>query len=307
MYFYFDHVKLSLGLMNKKIRAIAFYGFIAFFPKILHAGPVENISQDLPLKTGQIIGISEMIKDPSTFFFEAFSGSRYGHIGVIGEKENGRWQVYHSNPPSVQKSDISDFLDRSRDDSGQLNFTLVEPASPLSNQEQKALISQMRRMLGTPYNYEQYLNNHSVNCSEFVYKAFRNIGREKIGEIEKIINDTNFKSFDGELYGLYANPSTPLPKDAYGITPVSIINSRNVRVVRARLPVERLLSDREIYESWEKGGGLKAFERALGPIAALHKIDINDFMKKLDKASHRPSALQPFRLYPLTWRQPPQK
>ncbi len=162
----------------------------------------------------------------------------------------------------------------------------------------------MRRMLGTPYNYEQYLNKHSVNCSEFVYKAFRNIGREKIGEIEKIINDTNFKSFDGELYGLYANPAAPLPKGAYGITPVSIINSPNVRVVHAQLPIERLLGDREIYKSWKKGGGLEAFERAMRPIAPLHKINIDDFMKKLDKASHRPEALKPFRTYPLTWRQP---
>ncbi len=307
MLFYSDHDKLSLSLMNKKTRTIVLYAFIAFFPGILRAGPVESIPQDLPLKTGQIIGISEMIKDPSTFFFESFTGSRYGHIGVIGDKENGRWQVYHSNPPAVQKSDISDFLERSRDASGKFNYTIVEPASPLSNGEEKVLIDQMRRMLGTPYNYEQYLNSHSVNCSEFVYKAFQNIGREKIGEIEKIIDDTNFKSFDGALYGLYANPAVTLPKDAYGITPVSIINSPKVRVVRARLPVERLLSDREIYESWEKGGGLKAFERALGPIAALHKINIDDFMKKLDTASHRPRALQPFRPYPLSWRQPPQK
>ncbi len=306
MRFYSGHDTLSLCLMNKKIRIIILHAFIAFFPGVLCAGTVESIPQDLPLKTGQIIGISEMIKDPSTFFFEAFTGSRYGHIGVIGDKENGRWQVYHSNPPAVQKSDISDFLERSRDASGKLNFTLVEPTSPLSTEEQKALIDQMRRMLGTPYNYKQYINNHSVNCSEFAYQAFRNIGREKIGQIEKIINDTNFKSFDGELYGLYANPTEPLPQDASGITPVSIINSPKLRVVRARLPVERLLSDREIYESWKKGGGLKAFERALGPIAALHKIDIDDFMKKLSEASHMPSALKPFRAYPLTWRQPSQ-
>ncbi len=307
MCFHSDHAKLSLGRMNKKIRVVVLYALFAFLPGVLRAGPVESVPQDLPLKTGQIIRISEMIKDPSTFFFEAFTGSRYGHIGVIGEKENGRWQVYHSNPPAVQKSDISDFLARSRDASGKLNFTLVEPASPLSNEKQKALLEQMRRMLGTPYNYAQHLNNHSVNCSEFVYKAFQNAGLERIGQIEKIINDTNFKSFDGELYGLYANPAVPLPKSAYGITPVSIINSPNVRVVRARLPVERLLSDREIYESWEKGGGLKAFERALGPIAALHKINIDDFMKKLAEASHKPEALQPFRAYPLTWRQPQQK
>ncbi len=304
MYFYSGRAKLFLGLMNKKIRYLSLYALLIFLPGILRGGPVESVPQDLPLKTGQIIGISEMIKDPSTFFFEAFTGSRYGHIGVVGEKENGRWQVYHSNPPAVQKSDISDFLDRSRDDSGKLNFTLVEPAAPLSTGEEKALLDQMRRMLGTPYNYEQHLNKHSVNCSEFVYKAFQNIGRKRIGEIEKIINDTNFKSFDGELYGLYGNTAIAIPKNAYGITPVSIINSPNVRVVHAQLPIERLLGDREIYKSWEKGGGLEAFERAMRPIAPLHKINIDVFMKKLDKASHRPEALKPFRTYPLTWRQP---
>ena len=89
MRFYSGHDTLSLCLMNKKIRIIILHAFIAFFPGVLCAGTVESIPQDLPLKTGQIIGISEMIKDPSTFFFEAFTGSRYGHIGVIGDKENG--------------------------------------------------------------------------------------------------------------------------------------------------------------------------------------------------------------------------
>ena len=90
-------------------------------------------------QTGQIIAISETNYDASTFFFEAFTGSRYGHIGII-VVEDGEVVVYEANPPFTQKNSIEDFLKRSRDEKGDFQATVLKVIPALSESELKNLV-----------------------------------------------------------------------------------------------------------------------------------------------------------------------
>ncbi|MBI3554233.1 MAG: hypothetical protein HY077_17180 [Elusimicrobia bacterium] len=262
---------------------------------LLAAGPARAVSierlPNLEFKTGHLIAISEMRADPSTIIFEAATASRYGHMGVVAETPEDL-MVYHSMPPGVQKSPLADFLGKSLvADKPDPQFTLLRHAEPLSTGEQSGLIEVMEDMLArkVPFNYTVTMNPKSVNCSEFVRRAFDAIGRTGLGDLGPI-GRSNFGAFDGALMRLFRIRLPP--PESPGVSPASIVNSPQLEAVHAGLPVERFLSDAEIFKAWKDGGGLdKLSEMTRIPREKLEELGKN-------------ASTKPYRAYPPGWRRP---
>jgi hypothetical protein len=254
------------------------------------SAPAQALAPAHSYQTGQIIAISEMRIDPSTLIFEALTGSRYGHVGVVAQTPEGP-MVYHANPPMVQKTPLADFINRARvDNQDRPQLTILETIKPLSDQESRDLTAHMEDMVvqKVPYNYSMILNDKSVNCSEFVHKVFAAISRAGIGDIETLGN-ANFGAFDGAIAKLHSKWP---PLDSPAISPLSVVSSPALQVVHAELPVDKIISDAEIFKAWQAGGGLEGFSNFTGIS-----------MQKLEALGQAASKI-PYRLYPSHWRQP---
>ncbi|OGR46552.1 MAG: hypothetical protein A2X40_01300 [Elusimicrobia bacterium GWC2_65_9] len=245
----------------------------------------------LAFATGQVIAISEMKADPSTLLFEAATSSRYGHLGVVADTAEGL-MVYHSVPRHVQKTPLADFLARARVN-GRLDppFTLLRHAEPLTHAERSDLVKVMDDMVArkVPFNYSMAMNPSSVNCSELVRRVFEAIGRSGLGEVGPI--GRHYGAFDGALLPIF-KISRP-PEGSLGVSPASIVHSPQLEVVYAKLPVDRMVSDAEIFNAWKDGGGLDQ-------LARVTRIPRGKLIEDLGKAA----SDRPARDYPSTWRPP---
>lgn len=243
----------------------------------------------LSFATGDVIAISEMRHDPTTLLFEAATASRYGHVGIVTNTEEGL-EVYHSMPPYAQKTPLAYFLNRAQVDGLPYpQFTLLRHAEPLTRGEREGLVDAMKDMVArrVPFNYSWAMNPNSVNCSQFVRRAFEAIGRSGLGELSPI-SLSNFNAFDGALIKLF-KISLP-PGDTLNVSPTKIVHSPQLKVVHAQLPVGRMLSDAEIFKAWKTGGGL-------AHLAQTMRIPIENLEAWGKGASDRP-----FSDYPSSWR-----
>lgn len=224
-------------------------------------------------ETGQIIAVSETNYDASTFFFEAFTGSRYGHIGIV-VVENGQVMVYESNPPHAQKTEIAAFLSRSRDEKGNFQATVLKLVKPLTATESASLVKAAKEIVAkkVPYNFEQTMNDKSLNCSEFVFKVFNSIKRTDVGEIQTIA-DLNRNSFGGQLLQYWEMlTDEPIDEEAKYVSPASIVFAKSTEAVAANLPHDRIISDKEVFAGWSTKSALITLDEQLfgtGDIEAL--------------------------------------
>ena len=240
-------------------------------------------------KTGQVIGVSEMKSDPSTFLFEAGTGSRYGHVGLVVVEPDGVF-VYEETPPNAQKSKIADFLARTATSTdGKLEATVIEPTLELNPADQEKLIATINEIIQkkTPYNFKIAMNADSMNCSEFVYHAFQSIGRN-VGEIEPF-SAMNIHAFQGMLMR-FLGTGDGLNAQSKIVTPLSVIQSSSMRVVQANLPVDQILSEATILSAWTTEGGLDEFVQMIGlPTSIIEQLKTS-------------ASTQPYRPFPPSWR-----
>lgn len=242
----------------------------ALFPSLLatlilfYGGPAEA-SKDLDialkpfvnkLQEGQVLAMSEPRYDGSTFFFEAVTGSRYGHIGIV-MKEKDKWVVYEANPPIAGKVPLNDFLGRSLDHKGQPQATLIGHKEPLTASEVTQLRTILESMLAKkiPYDFQHdALNEKAMDCSEFVFRAFRKLKRP-LGVLEGL-KTLNTGSFGGFLMKFFEDLTGVKPsKEQRFVSPSSIVRDPRAKVVLSTLQT-RFLSDLEILEAWKRVGGL---------------------------------------------------
>ena len=210
-------------------------------------------------KTGQVVAISELIHDSSTFFFEAATGSRFGHIGVIVVND-GKASIYHSDPllKGAGVDAIENFIARSEDLSGKFNYTILEAQLDEAAAKQIAKRAALIVKKKVPYNFDQvYLDDGSkLNCSEFVYRVLDG----RVGEIQTVGEAINVGALNGGLVKLgemTGGGPTPKPSDRI-VTPLSIVKSPALKVIKSTLPFAKPLSDSEIFAAWDEAGGFKA-------------------------------------------------
>ncbi len=257
------------------------------------------VPDQIKWQTGQIIGISEPLEDPSTFFFEIVTGSRFGHIGIVVVAADGRKRIYHSDPKGkgAMISPLTEFLNRSLDQNQQYQAALVVPNELLNDDQRERLISVLERVVADriPYNHKQYMNNSSMNCSEFVYHAFLKVGIE-LGFIEGAAA-FNYSAFNG---GLRKYWSPQIPDGARYISPFSIIAHHGTRIIASNLPINQILSEREILDSWQDNGGLRQFTQLI--ILGNNRLSFREIDKReqeLYEFFKSRASTQPYRNMPI--------
>ncbi len=244
-------------------------------------------------KSGQVIGVSEVNSDPTTIIFELGTGSRYGHVGVVyveGPAVQGDLNnvfVYEASPPNVQKTKLTDFLQRASTDSkSKPEFTLIELKKELTSDEVKKLNGFMEEAIKkkVPYNFSMEINPNTYNCSEFVMRSFESAGI-KVGEIEKF-SDQNINALQGQLMNIYNGAKDPNMKV---ITPVSVMNSNGFQAVAADLPLGKIISEKEVADAWTHAGAMGGVIDALG------------LPSSMQEQIAQLASSEPYRAFPSSW------
>lgn len=259
-----------------------------------HAQLTANAGDKMPftqsgLKTGQIIGISETQFDPSTFFFEVATKTRFGHIGVVAVDDDGKPYVYHMTPEAgVIKGDLPGFLARASMKGDKANnIAIVQWKESLTSTESKKLIANADKLSkkNLPYNFQQaFLANttidsiKSLNCSEFVYILFKSIGRQ----VGKAVDFTklNTGALNGTLKKLWITHYNPNAERSQYISPASIMLDDHVRKVMGNLPV-REIKELEILEAWKKDDALAMLGFTLSQMDSNYPSDPIELYTKL--------------------------
>lgn len=218
--------------------------------------------KDFSWQTGDVIAVSELFYDWSTFFFEAATGSRFGHVGIVSV-ENNRVYVFEENDPQAQKTDIGVFLGRAGKDpvSNKALVAILRPKQSLSEEESKRLTTAGEQLVlrQIPYNQTQMMNSESLNCSEFVRVVYAYAGRE-VGKIEEI-GTLNLKAFNGWLLSAWQWGAGKVNPKSLVVSPMSVVLSPSLYVVYSTVPTRTYLSDREIYNQWKAEGFIKELSR----------------------------------------------
>ena len=231
---------------------------------LTHPPRLPQELRNFKFETGQVIGISEMLHDPLTLFFEVATGSRIGHIGTVLVTPRGI-EIVQSDfrRNGVTLESVEEFLERAMDIHGNAHYVIASPRVPLTEDQKASLLQSARRFLGAgiQYNVSQTVDNtgKTMNCSEFEYFLFQDAGLKPIGSLQTVGTDMNLQGFNGALLAYYRRlrGSEPDPR-ASAISPISVIKSPELMVAAATLNIWRTVSDLEIRNAWEDGGGLLA-------------------------------------------------
>lgn len=139
---------------------------------------------------------------------EGVSGSSYSHCGIVG-KENGAWVVYEAFH-DVEVTPLATFLFRGRNQ----GFAVYR----LKGEHQKhvpALLQNVKKYLGRPYDVRYRMDDECIYCSELIYKAYRDTSGDDLGELVRLgdlpwrPHETTIMHFEGG----------PVPLDREMITP----------------------------------------------------------------------------------------
>ena len=155
--------------------------------------PVEL--KDFKFRTGQIIGVSQMIYEPFSIFYEVATASRIGHVGLV---------LVEGDDVSIVQSDfklggevngfmrqtLDEFFQRSWSFRGQRSYVIIEPETTLNNYQSQRLFTAIEELETKKFVYNKVHlydpNMKMMNCSEFVHNAFKLAGLQPPGELEKI-------------------------------------------------------------------------------------------------------------------------
>lgn len=271
-----------------------------------------------------MIAISETVSDPTTFFIETLTGSRFGHVGIV-IVANGQVTIAEADPllggTGVEPAET--FLGRAEDTKGVFAYTILD--ANLSPTQTQSLVGAIQALVTAhvPYNRKQVYDRtgKTLNCSEFIFTAFKKIGLP-VGEIEPAKVALNINAFNGGVLRLASMVGTitpPQPNDPV-ITPLSVVKSKSLRPVASTVPLKLVLTDAELDHDWEQSQGyfamvttMEARAQHLDPLAYLRDIlsspeKLARYKSTFDMITNTlhangPLSNRPFRLFPPNWRQ----
>ena len=279
--------------------------YCLFFISSLSYAAVEFNPDNFSWKTGQIIGVSEVSFDASTFLFEIATGSRFGHVGIVYVDANNEVLVLESSPKDpkvatskngVKISKLQDFLDKSKvieDGKEKYLTTVVEPKESINSAR---LLEETQKLIDadTRYNYQQYQQNEKsgmLNCSEFVYTIFKKLGI--ILSEPLTIKDLNFKAFQGVFKAM----ESTFPEKSTFMPPSAVMLSDKVKVLATNLPVDRVLSEMEILKAWWNLGGFDKITKMLIPASRIETdpVKFNEIKNELYKDLNSKASEKPYK------------
>jgi hypothetical protein len=136
--------------------------------------PVSRLENgDLLFVTAKETGLSGAINNVT----RKQENASFDHIGILEKNKAGNFVLHAAPKGGSQKQNLKDFIKDQKND-GQRVIVYR-----LKTQYKKAVpeaLSKANSMLGTPYNFNYILDEHSYYCSDFIERAFRDDGIFKL-------------------------------------------------------------------------------------------------------------------------------
>lgn len=188
---------------------------------------------ECPLQDGDLLFIKSQTSQAK--LLKLTTGSEWSHVGMAFKREKG-WDVIESIQPT-RWTTLYSFLRRSKN----LSFQVMRPNFEF---DAKSVRQEAEKHIGADYDLIFGWDDKRWYCSELVWKAYKNVSKVHIGELEKV-GDLNVnhplvmseakKRFQG--YGMKFDAETWKNYDV--ITPVQMMKSTHV---------EKIMDDSRIEE-----------------------------------------------------------
>lgn len=134
------------------------------------------------IQSGDII--FHITKTDQSEAVRVLTGSKYTHVGVIMQDNDGYYNVFET-ADRVRQIPLKNFIDRGEG----AKFTVMR-VKDFTPADKKPLKEAMKKFMNKPYDYYFQWSSDELYSSEFVYKVFEEAMGIKLGEF------TNFGDFD---------------------------------------------------------------------------------------------------------------
>lgn len=180
---------------------------------------------DYQPQRGDVI-VQSLPASPLVTAIEDLTASRYSHCGIV-DRIDGRW-VVHEALGHVRTTPLWRYLLRGRDEA----FAVYR----WQDQHQTAIpaiLTEVRRMSGRPYDSRFRLDDDAIYCSELIYHATQRATGLRPGRLVRL-GDLPWESHADTIRRLEGGP---VPLDRLMITPVDLVSAPAfVASYRHRLP-----------------------------------------------------------------------
>lgn len=157
---------------------------------------------------------------------EGATRSPYSHCGIVA-REGGEWVVFEAYR-EVAATPLHEFLVRGREQGFAVYRWKVERRHHLP-----AVLAQIRRFLGRPYDARYRLDDESIYCSELIYKAYRAAVNEPLGKLTRL-DELDWRPFVTIIERIEGGPP-PLEREI--ITPVALARATELEpLLTFRMP-----------------------------------------------------------------------
>jgi hypothetical protein len=165
---------------------------------------------------------------------EGVNGKDFSHCGVV-VNINGTLMVAEAISEKVQFNSLQNFFSRSGDTIEIENITVGRLKTPYESLIPK-VISNIKEIVGQPYDDVFLLNNGKWYCSELIYETFKNANNQNdFFELEPMTFKSPInKSFIPAWVGYYKDLGQEIPEGELGTNPGLISRSDKIEIVEIK-------------------------------------------------------------------------
>lgn len=164
--------------------------------------------------------------------FQSISGSKltnaiigitksdFSHCGII-DNQNGKWVVVEALG-KVHITGIDDWIKQ-----GNLNKYAVYRLNQTGKSNISEIMTEVRKMIGRPYDYSFEITDSSIYCSELIYHAYKKVTGNCLGKTDKL-GSLNWKPYEKYIRSICAGK---LPLERELITPKALSEAPQLELV----------------------------------------------------------------------------
>ncbi len=173
---------------------------------------MELKSGDLLFQVSETTGLSSAINEVT----QKENAVNFSHVGILEIADDGEKRVLHANSEGgTCISPLSDFICR--------KITIAYRLKDDFKSSIPAALIESHKMLGKPYNYSYIMNDSSLYCSEFIYKAFL---KDSIFELNPMtFKNPSSTNFNKTWIEYYKNLGIGIPENMPGCNPNGLASS----------------------------------------------------------------------------------
>lgn len=156
---------------------------------------------------------------------QSVTKSTYTHCGMVVKEGNKLYVIEAVGP--VKYTSIENWINKGHNK----YFAQIRPVGLTKDQIDK-VVKESKKYLGKPYDIQYELDDKKIYCSELIYKAYLKAADIEIGK-KVPLGNMNWRP---NVVFIKMITGGELPLDREIVTPVSLVKSKNVKMIYSNFP-----------------------------------------------------------------------